>query len=91
MISQLYPDVLMADAEQPQNKKRKISKSIRDRGLEAVKDLIEPPNSAHLNKYNNRFAQSIPINREPIPVRIMTSTVASKMWPQVPHHWFCKG
>ena len=90
MISQLYPDVLMADTEQPQKKKRKISKSIRDRGLDAIKDLIEPP-SPDLNKYNNRFIQSIPKNREPIPVRIMTSTVASKMWPQVPHHWFCKG
>ena len=86
LISQLYPEVLR---EEPQTKKRKISRSIRDRGLEAIKDIIEP-RSTDLDKYN-RIQQSFPTSREPIPVRIMTSTVASKLWPQVPHHWFCNG
>ena len=86
LISKLYPDI----EQPPAAKRRKISKAVQDRGLEAIKDIIEPKSPAQ-EKYN-RVLQSIPASRDPIPVRVLTSTVASKMLPQAPPHlWLCNG
>ena len=104
MISKLYcpeksptPE-LENESQRPLHsirKKRKISKSVRDRGLEAVKDMHEPlpplddlpPELRYRHVYQTSFRSS----REPIPVRIMTSTMTSKMYPNVPHEWMCHG
>ncbi len=88
LITQLYYDGLESP-EQPR-KKRKVIKSIKDHGLEGVKDFIQAKDDQVL-KYRDMYKQKIPQSREPIPVRIMTSVMTSKLYPEVPHQWFCDG
>ena len=35
--------------------------------------------------------RNVPVSRDPIPVRIMTSQMVSKWYPEVPHEWVCDG
>jgi len=99
MISRLYcpqpplDGAAERDCSQSVRKKRKIIKSIRDRGLEAIKDVVEvlPCDLPPEIKYSKLYQKSFRSGREPIPVRIMTSTMASKLYPNVPHEWMCHG
>ena len=90
MISELYCPKENLEHVQ---KKRKISKSVRDRGLEAIKDVVEtlPRDLPGELKYRSIYKKSFRSDREPIPVRLMNKTMSSKMYPDVPHEWACHG
>ena len=83
MISDLY-------VQEPPSKKRKISRSVNERGLEAVKDFIAPIDPM-VSKYNKVYTQSYRTSRNPIPIRIMASTVTSNLYHQVPHDYVSHG
>ena len=69
--------------EEPPKKKRKVLKDLES--YEAIKNIIDPEQtSVNLDR-------NVPVLRDPIPVRIMTSQMVSKWYPEVPHEWVCDG
>ena len=71
--------------QEPAKKKRKI---LKDLDYEVIKNIVDPVKSG---KSGVDLDRNVPISREPIPVRIMTSQMVSKWYPEVPHEWVCDG
>ena len=72
--------------EEPPKKKRKILKDLES--YKAIKNIIDP-NEKEMTSID--LDRNVPVSRDPIPVRIMTSQMVSKWYPEVPHEWVCDG